>query len=127
MDHVIKIWSPLIQELFDSVPNLRTKWHGTVFTLVNDHADLEQTTDEEHTVSFSESVNDNPVQASDNPVQAKYQADRCKVVNQGKNITNHLVSRGLEPSPVPSLQMCRTGLHLLEISMTSPSVYMSMK
>ncbi|KAL9554898.1 hypothetical protein MBANPS3_002608, partial [Mucor bainieri] len=35
-DYVVKLWSPLIEELFDSVKNLRTKWGDTVFKLANE-------------------------------------------------------------------------------------------
>ncbi|KAI8643206.1 hypothetical protein BD408DRAFT_431583 [Parasitella parasitica] len=35
-DYVIKLWSPTIVELFDSVNTLRTKWDDTVFELANE-------------------------------------------------------------------------------------------
>jgi hypothetical protein len=128
MKYIINIWSPLIEELFYSIPNLRTKWRGTFFNLVSDDVDikskpnpstkLEQINQRyyvEHDISDEMDKHDSE--------QDKHQTDKDKSVIEGKSILDDLVSRNVEPSPVPVLHMCGTELRMFKVSLVPQRLY----
>lgn len=127
-DFVLKIWSPIVEELFNDT-NLRSKWGDTVYKLGNEDgtADLKidlrilfdktiQRFNVEHDISSGEF-------SKYDPGHLKYQSDRCKLMIEGKTIINNLVSRGLDLHTIPILQICGTELIIIVNSLVAPGLY----
>ncbi|KAG2206698.1 hypothetical protein INT47_003640 [Mucor saturninus] len=114
--YVLKLCSSIIEELFDSVDTLRTKWGDTVFELANEDG----TTDLkiyigvilDKDVCFGEF-------SKTNLSNLKYPADKCKVMIEGKNVVNQLICHGVDVCYIPVLEICGSGLHMLEISLVA--------
>ncbi|KAI8640628.1 hypothetical protein BD408DRAFT_369586, partial [Parasitella parasitica] len=128
-DYVVKLWSPLIEELFDGVNNLRTKWGDTVFELANEDGTADPKIDIQ--VILDKAIQMRNVSSGKfskhNPGNLKYQADKCKVMIEGKNIINQLVFHGVDICNIPVLQICGSELHMLEVSLVAPGLYVGNK
>lgn len=57
------------------------------------------------------------------PGNLKYQSERCKVMIEGKTVINNVISRGLDITCIPVLQICGTELYFLAISLVAPGLY----
>ncbi|KAI8885285.1 hypothetical protein K501DRAFT_180267 [Backusella circina FSU 941] len=132
-DYVVKLWSPLIEELFDGANNLRAKWGDTVVEPANEDgtANLKidvrvildkvlQMRNVEYDVSSGEF-------SKYNPGNLKYQADRCKVMIEGRSIINQFSCHGVNIYNIPILQICGSELYMLEVSLVALGLYVGNK
>jgi hypothetical protein len=132
-DYAVKLWSPLIEELFDSVNNLRTKWGDTVFKLANEDGTVDLKIDMR--IILDKVIQMRNVEydvcsgkfSKYDPGNLKHQSDRCKVMIEGKNIINQLVFYDIDICNIPVLQICGFELRMLEVSLVAPGLYVGNK
>ncbi|KAI9481010.1 MAG: hypothetical protein EXX96DRAFT_538243 [Benjaminiella poitrasii] len=122
-DYVVKLY----------VNNLRTKWGDTVFKLANEDGTVDLKIDMR--VILDKAIQMHKVEydvcsgefSKYDPGNLKYQSNRCKVIIEGKNINNQLVCHGIDICNIPVLQICGSELHMLEVSLVAPGLYVSNK
>ncbi|KAI9354761.1 hypothetical protein BD770DRAFT_392159 [Pilaira anomala] len=120
-DYVIKIWAPIIEELFDET-DLRSKWGDTVYKAGNEDGNTSLKIDLRIIIDkmIQRRNVENEIASGEfakyDPGNLKCQSDRCKVMIEGKTVINNVISRGLEMTYIPVLHICGTELYFLVIS-----------
>ncbi|KAI7868669.1 uncharacterized protein EV154DRAFT_571345 [Mucor mucedo] len=92
-DYVLKLCSPITEELFDSVDTLRIKWGDTVFVLANEDGTTDLKID---------------IRVILDKVTQMLNVDDI----EGKIIVNQLICHYVDVCYIPGLEICGSGLHM---------------
>lgn len=95
--------------MFEDINSLRTKWGDTIYKLANEDGTTDLKIDVGFIIDKIAQIRNVEYDVSSRefsknaPIHLKCQADRCKVLIEGKNVINALVSHGPDICNIPVL------------------------